>query len=134
MPKVHTAPATVLLSGAHSRITESHREVILDLDGLDRLLKTHDPGGAIAIPRVDFRSQMVVAEFLGTRPTTGYRVSVDVPEVTESDWLRIPLKIVEPGTACSVSQRQTQPFVIFAVERHPENILFESTRLVPPCQ
>jgi hypothetical protein len=131
--KVVTVEFRTLQAGAQSHIRTARRMVIRDRDALVQLLREHQPDQPVAIPRVDFSRQMVVAEFSGDRPTGGYEVGVAGIERTDSGWLRVRLDEVEPGSRCAVSPAVTQPFTIVVVDGHDPDVLFESDVTTTRC-
>jgi hypothetical protein len=132
-PRTQFVPFTILLQGTASAVTLPRREVIQDRDALMRILSTHRPDQPVAVPQVDFKRQMVVAEFLGTREGDGYGVTVASAGKTEDGWLRIGFVRTEPNLACVSSSAATQPFVLVALERRSGGILYETTTAVTPC-
>jgi hypothetical protein len=125
----------VLLSGTQSALHQPVRLVLQDRDALARFLREHAPDQPTAVPLVDFGRQLVVAEWLGDRPTTGYRVRLgEKPaEITPTGWFRLGFVHSNPGAGCSVAAQVTQPFVLVAFDRHPEEMLFQDTITEEDC-
>lgn len=67
-------------------------------------------------PYVDFSREMVVAVFLGTRPTGGYAVVIESITRTGTD-LDVLSSEGRPGAGCIVSQALTTPYVLVRVPR-----------------
>lgn len=134
-PRFQPLPFRVLVAGEASRIQEARRVVIESRDALLRLLAEHNPTAPVVLPQVDFRHQVVVARFLGAKPSGGFDVGVEFVERTETGWLRVEYVEETPGSECAVSMAPTQPFVLIAVER-PESggFLFESRTIAAPCE
>jgi hypothetical protein len=128
-------PSTTLLVGTQSAIGSPRREVIRDRDALARLLREHSPAQPVAVPRVDFSRQMVVAEFLGARPTSGYSVESAGAELTQSRMTRIRFDVREPGPGCITAAVLTTPFVLVAMEARPDGeLMFETSTLEVICE
>ena len=86
----------------------------------------------IGPPPVDFSSEIVVAVFLGSRPTGGYSVRIaDI--VREGDGIRVTAEETQPGPNCVVSQAFTQPFVLVAVTKVPGAVSFDHTTVIQDC-
>jgi hypothetical protein len=123
----------VLLSGTQSALHKPVRAVLRDRDGLARFLREHAPDQPTAVPLVDFARQVVVAEWLGDRPTTGHTVEFKDVGITQTGWFRVRFHRSTPGPTCAVGAQITQPFVLVALDRHPEEMLFEDTTTEAGC-
>jgi hypothetical protein len=124
----------VLAQGDRSGIASERIAVVRSEAELVRLLSEHRRDGApIAIPRVDFSREMVVARFLGDSPR-GTSLGFAAAERTDDGdrWLRLGFSLAEPGVGCD-ADGTTRPFVLVAVEREDEEILFETERSVFTC-
>ncbi|MBK8230539.1 MAG: hypothetical protein IPK72_08145 [Candidatus Eisenbacteria bacterium] len=132
-PRVMPVDFSVLLEGTSSGIAGYERHVVRSQDGLISLLTRHAARGSVAVPRVDFRTQMVVAEFLGTRTGANHGLSVAAVEQTEDGWLRIRWSETVPGTGCA-DGTIVRPFSLIAVPRQDGNLLFETERTVAICR
>jgi hypothetical protein len=117
-----------LLQGTHSAIHAPRRVVLQDRDALVRFLLQHAPDRPSVVSRVDFSRQVVVAEWLGDQPASGYTaVSLEGAEITQSGWFRLRFSRFTPGPACATGDQLTQPFVLVALDRHPEPMLFQDS-------
>jgi hypothetical protein len=116
----------VLLAGSRSALHRPLRLILEDRDALARLLREHSPDQPIAIPRVDFSSKFVVAEWLGDQPSSGYEIDL-VAGITAAGWYRLEFARYVPGLNCDVASVVTQPFVLAAFDRHPEPFLFQDS-------
>jgi hypothetical protein len=132
-PRLQSVPFEVLASGSTSGIVEPRRQVVRSMSALLQILQQHDPAHAVALPQVDFQKQIVVARFLGQRPSGGHDVSLEFVERTDAGWLSLHYLEEAPGV-CAVSPHPTQPFVIVAVERPEGGILFESKTVEAGCE
>ncbi|MCA9729112.1 MAG: protease complex subunit PrcB family protein [Candidatus Eisenbacteria bacterium] len=131
-PRLQTVGFTVLAEGEYSNIREPRRVVVESRNGLVQLLQQHDPSHAVALPQVDFRKQIVIARFLGQKPSGGNDVALEYVERTDTGWLSLHYLEETPGP-CTVSALPTQPYVIVAVERPEGGLLFESKVVESRC-
>jgi hypothetical protein len=131
-PRLQTVSFRVLASGNQSEIYVPRRLVIENMQALVQLMQQHDPSQPVALPRVDFRNQIVIAHFLGERPSGGHDVSLDFVERTDAGWLSLHYLEEAPGE-CAVSALPTRPYVIVAVERPEGGLLFESRTVEARC-
>lgn len=133
-PRLVVVPFQVLLHGTSSSVHRPVRAVLQDRDALARFLREHAPDQPTAVSWVDFARQVVVAEWLGDRPRTEYTVELDGAEITLSGWFRLRFHRFTPGPACPTGDQVTQPFVLVALNRHPEQMLFEDTTEEVTCE
>jgi hypothetical protein len=131
-PRLQTVRFQVVAAGSRSDIRVPRRVVLENLDDLLGLLQEHDPGQSVVVPRIDFRHQLVIAHFLGEKPSGGYGVSLEFVERTDAGWLSLHYLEESPGS-CTVFALPTQPYVIVAVERPEGGILFESETVEAAC-
>jgi hypothetical protein len=64
---------------------------------------------------------MVVAYFLGQKPTTGYGVEIEAVDVSDTGLLLRPVHL-EPGKNCMVGQAITFPVVVVKVPARSGNV------------
>lgn len=100
----------VLAEGFHSSITEPFVAVVRDADTYDALRK-HDAN----LPNVDadfFKTNIVIAAFLGERNTGGYSIEISKQPLGE-------IRVAEraPGKDMMVPQMITTPFKVVSVSR-----------------
>jgi hypothetical protein len=137
-PRAVVVPFQVLLSGTSSALHRPVRAVLQDRDALAQFLREHAPDQPTAVPRVDFARQFVVAEWLGDRPTTEYTLELAGAEITQTldgtEWFRLRFHRFTPGPTCPTADQVTQPFVLVALNRHPEELLFEDTTEEVACE
>ena len=70
------------------------------------------------LPRVDFDKEMVVAVFVGEKPTGGYKVEMtSIEEEREKGRLRIVLRESKPPVGSIAIQALTQPYQILRVKK-----------------
>jgi hypothetical protein len=107
--------------GAMSNVEEPRQVVVRTAADWQGLWKAHDPQGAP--PPVDFAQSMVVATFLGSRPTAGFAVEITA---VKTEGGRVVVEYVERGPArdAIVAQMLTSPFHIVRVARAPGTVEF----------
>ena len=132
-PRLVVVPFQVLLGGTHSALHGPVRAVLQDRDALARFLREHAPDRPVVVPVVDFGRQVVIAEWLGDQPSTEYSVEFEGAEITQTGWFRLRLHRFTPGPMCAAGDQITQPFVLVALDRHPEEMLFEDTTTEVDC-
>ena len=86
------------------------------------LWQRHAPGRPA--PAVDFAKQMVVAVFLGSRPSGGYQVQISGVR-SEGDALVVQWSETRPAAGQAAAQVMTAPSHIVSVPRHAGNVRFE---------
>ncbi|MBI3047225.1 MAG: protease complex subunit PrcB family protein [Acidobacteria bacterium] len=119
---------TTVARGTHSDIMEPREVVVRSLDDWRALWKAH--GSSQPPPSVDFSRSMVVAVFLGERPTAGYEVEITAVKAQGG---RAVVEYVErrPAPDALVAQVLTSPFHIVSLSRSagtPEFRKIESPR------
>jgi len=70
-------------------------------------------GRYVAPPDVDFRSHVVIAYFLGLRPTGGYRLEAERVEI-RAGTMTVHLIEVTPGECCGTAQTATLPEIMIS--------------------
>jgi hypothetical protein len=93
-----------------------------DAEAYAKLLTGPFPNGKA--PEVDFSREMVLAAFLGTKPTGGYGIGVSAVQ-EEPEGLRVRLTVSSPTPGLGVTQASTRPFVLVAVPRSDKPVRFE---------
>ncbi len=72
---------------------------------------------------IDFNHEMVVAVFLGTRPTNGYRVSL--PEIRMTEWvIEVTYAEIPPDPRQNHAQVLTSPYVLSILPRSEAPVVF----------
>jgi hypothetical protein len=82
----------------------------------------HAPGRSA--PAVDFATNMVVAVFLGSRPSGGYQVQIRGVR-TEGNTLVVQWSESRPGPGQVAAQVMTSPAHLVLVPRHTGEVRFE---------
>jgi hypothetical protein len=118
-------PLTTVVQGPQSRAASAHEAVVRTQQEWKDLWETKIGRGER--PAVDFSSRMVVAVFLGTRSTAGYRV--EITEAAEREG-RLVVKYVErqPAPGMIVAQVVTSPFHVVSIQRHEGPVEFEGEK------
>ena len=115
-------PMTTINSNHMSGIDTAQQTVARTAAEFDTLWKKHAPNQPI--PSVDFNKQMVLAVFLGSRPSGGFNVTITGVQSSGTD---LVVQWVEagppPGTAASMVI--TSPSHLVAVPRSEGNVRFE---------
>src|SRR5262245_62502934 len=103
-----TEQMITLAKGDASRIVDSHRTVVRDLQTWQSLWSAH-AGPAMPAPAVDFATSMVLAAFAGERPTPGYSVEIAEPRHIGSS-LVVPVTEAGPPRGMIAAQMIVTPF------------------------
>jgi hypothetical protein len=110
-----TVPVRSLDKGASSQIDGARQAVARSAAEWSTLWSQH--AGDRTRPAVDFNREMVVAVFLGTRPTAGFSVEV-VGAREEGATLIVSYRESRPQPGTVAAQVLTSPFHFVAVARH----------------
>ncbi len=109
-----------LLQGSRSGIRTARREVVKSQAEWEKLWKLHLAGKiqnpAPEPPKVNWEKELVLAVFLGARPTGGYAVQIEGARA-EKGKLVVTLSERKPGPSDLVTQAFTAPFHMVAVPR-----------------
>jgi PrcB C-terminal len=119
-PEVRT-----LAKGALCRVTRPGERVISTADGWQKLWDEHtrNANPKPLLPAVDFSKEMVLAVFMGQRPTTGY--AIDVTGVTPGDKaVVVSVRRTSPPPGAITGQIITSPFVFVAAPRSDRPVKF----------
>jgi hypothetical protein len=117
---------TTVAQGAMSTIEEPRQAVVRTAAEWQAFWKQHDPGGAA--PPVDFGQSMVVAVFLGSRPTAGVTAEITAVK-TEGTRTIVEYRERQPPPDAFVAQVITSPFHVVRVPRAAGSVEFR--RLKP---
>jgi len=101
--------------GFESQIENARQAVVRSPDEWNQLWRQH--AGERARPPVDFSREIVVAVFLGTRPTAGYDVEI-MSAVERDSALVIGYREARPASGTVTAQVLTSPYHIAAVPKH----------------
>ena len=115
-------PMTTVADGQSSGITEPKQAIVRTAAEWNTLWKSH--AGSQMPPTIDFTKEMVVAVFLGERPTGGFRVQI-LDTRRDGNALIVRYSERRPGPDSIVTQALTSPFHIVRVQRHEGPVRFE---------
>ena len=104
----------VLDTGARSQIVVAREAVVRTPAEWNALWQAHLPARPAAA--VDFSKEMVVAVFLGSKPTPGYGVTI-VSAVEEGNVLRVRYRETSPAPDAILAQVITFPYQIVAIPK-----------------
>ncbi len=113
---------TTLARGDHSQVEEPRQVVARSAGEWASLWKAH--GGTGKPPAVDFARSMVIAVFLGTRPTAGHSVEILRIE-KQGAALVVTYQEGRPAPDAMVAQVLTAPFHIVRTEPHAGPVRFQ---------
>ena len=108
----------------YSQQVQEENYVVKDKEGFNQLLDlVGNENLAITVEDIDFSEDMVVAVFMGEKPTGGY--SIKIQDVLKNkDNLEFLIKVEEPGPDDMVAQVITSPYHIIKLERFDTEYLF----------
>jgi hypothetical protein len=117
-------PVRTVLEGQHCRIKTGQRQVARTAAEWRALWDRFAPPDTRA-PKVDWSGEMVLAAFMGTRPTGGNQIRIaGVRE--EKGKLRVSLEKKAPPQDGIVIQVLTAPFHVVAVKKSSLPVVWES--------
>ena len=111
-----------LAKGDVSNIDEARQVVVRSSEEWAKLWQMHSPDHER--PAVDFARDMVVAVFLGSRPTAGYAVEIVGARETQGT-LVVQYRIRAPGRDAITAQVLTAPYQLVLVPRHAGDVKFD---------
>jgi PrcB C-terminal len=112
--------------GGRSQIMAAREAVARTTEEYDALWRSHLPTRQPAA--VDFSKEMVVAVFLGSRPTAGYGVTI-VSATLEGNVLHVLYRETSPPPDAVTAQVITYPYQIVAIPKSPAtDVKFEKVR------
>jgi hypothetical protein len=119
-----TVQFSTLDKGLTSGVREPTQVVIRTRDDWAALWGRHmQIQPAPQAPPVDFSRDMVVALFMGERPTGGHRIEITRVERTDSG-LSVRYRSQAPDSGTMVSQALTQPFHLITIARDEAPVVF----------
>jgi len=120
-PQSSPPAVRTVTKGPMSEIESPRQSAVRSADEWSALWKTHDPGGQM--PAIDFSREMVVAVFLGSRPTGGYGVEI-VRAVGNSGTLVVEYRETAPSPDAIAAQILTAPYHLAAIPKHDGEVRF----------
>jgi hypothetical protein len=115
---------TTIDRGDHSQIEEPRQVVVRTAPEWSALWQQHAGAGKPAA--VDFTRSMVIAVFVGSRPTAGYTVEITRIE-TQDAGLVVTYREKGPPPGAMVAQVLTSPFHIVRTPFHGGPVKFQRT-------
>jgi uncharacterized protein (UPF0248 family) len=84
------------------------------------------------LPEIDFERRTLLAVFQGTKPTSGYEISIR--EVVESEnAVEVSVKAFAPGKHCLVTGNYTRPFHIIEIQKTEKEVVFKVKQRIRDC-
>lgn len=123
-PQSGGAPPRSIESGTQSSVDEPRQAVARTAAEWSALWKGHNFDKPA--PQVDFSKEMVVAVFLGSRPTAGYTVRIVGTEMRDGA-LVVRYSEGRPPAGMMTAQVLTSPYAIAAVPKFAGDVKFEKT-------
>ena len=118
-------PFKTLDAGLQSGIEQARNVVVRMPDEWKVLCAQYAEGRKC--PAVDFARSMVVAVFLGTRPTAGYAAEITRVE-RDGDTLVVTWREKKPGPDEMVAQMMTAPYLLVTIDRGAGPVNFVRAR------
>jgi len=111
-----------LSRGIEGTLKDKARYVLKDEEEFKKIWQNISP--VRGLPEIDFDNNMVIAVFMGEKPTGGYEIEIKTVYEYED---RIAVNIVEtePGEEDIVTQALTYPYHIIILEKSEKDVVFE---------
>lgn len=108
-----------IAKGSRSGVREPSQIAIRSQSEWQKLWRQHTSTSTapVPLPTVDFDKEIVIAVFLGEKPTGGYGVEISGAEVADGS-VTIFVKETSPKPGAIVTQTINQPFHIVRIETH----------------
>jgi hypothetical protein len=131
---VEAIPTTRMLSGYGARVPGATAILVRNGDALLNLIRVQLGGRIVALPEIDFNTEMVVAVFAGPDCRPGSVVQVDVAASrTMGGYLQVPVTVYEPAEQCS-GLTGTSPFDLVRLRRMDIEVFFLWDRITLGCR
>ena len=118
-------PLRTLDKGGQTYVDEVRRVTVRTAAEWNTLWRQHSPDRAQ--PPVDFGREMVLAVFMGSRPTAGFNVEIVGAQVEEGV-LVVRVRETRPQRDQILAQVITSPYHLVAVPHHGGDVRFENLR------
>ena len=120
-----TVPFSTLAKGLASGVGQPTQIVVRSQNEWTALWSRHmrAPSAPPPPPSVDFSRDMVVALFMGERPTGGYAIEVTRIERTDAG-LAVHYRTTRPDPSAMQMQVLTQPFHLITLLRVDDSVMF----------
>ena len=123
MQAASPVPMRAVAKGVVSQVDAPRQVVVRTAEEWARLWSGQSLD-ATTPPAVDFSKEMVVAVYLGSRPTAGY--SVDIASVGEEGGkIVVKYRETKPQRGMMLAQIITSPFAVVAVPKAAGEVTFE---------
>jgi hypothetical protein len=116
-----TVPMRTVEKGATSNVDSARQTVARTQAEWTALWKAHEYDRPA--PAIDFTKEMVVAVFMGSRPTAGFAIEI-VSVAERSGGLVVTYKETKPAEGAITAQMLTAPYHIAAVPKHAGDVTF----------
>lgn len=131
---VEAIPTASLLNGYDARVTGPTAVLVRNGDALLSLIRTQLGGRVVALPEIDFDTEMVVAVFAGPGVRPGSRVQVDVAvSRTLGGYLQVPVTVYEPEEGCA-GLAGNSAFDLVRLRRMDLEVFFLWDRIAMGCR
>ena len=119
-----TVPATpkTIEKGDQSNVDNAKQVVVRTQAEWNKLWTEH--GGDRQKPAVDFAKEMVLAVFLGSRPSAGYNISI-VSTVQKDGKMIVQYQESMPAKGMMTAQVLTSPYHLVAIPKVAGQVAFE---------
>ena len=131
---VEAIPTTRMLSGYGARVPGPTAILVRNGDALLNLIRVQLGARLVALPEIDFDTEMVVAVFAGPGSRPGSEVQVDVAASrTMGGYLQVPVTVYEPAEECT-GLTGTSPFDLVRLRRMDLEVFFLWDRITLGCR
>lgn len=86
-----------------------------------------------ALRKIDFSKQVIIAVFLGEKPSGGYGIAI-TKLVRHAKQLEVFIEEKLPGTDCFTTQALTYPFHVIVTEASVLKVVFTSKQSTTACR
>jgi len=122
---VATVPMRTILKAPISQVDQARQMVVRTAEEWQKLWLGHSlPIAQTQPPAVDFSKEMVVAVFMGSRPTTGFAVDITGARV-DGETLVVTYRETRPQPGMVQGQVVTSPCHMVAVPKRDGPVRFE---------
>lgn len=116
-----SVPLKIIENRDHSGITKTGTQfvVISDCDRFSEVFKSiySRTYSLPELPTIDFDRQIVLAAFMGQKPTGGYHISFEKTAFVKNETLRVTVIMQTPSEDALLPQVITSPYALAAADR-----------------
>lgn len=120
---VFNVPFSIVTKGPYSQLSLAKELVIRDKTEWRHLWLAHTGNPGKRPPAINFQSEMVMAFFLGQRPTGGYEIQVQKIRTMENHLL-VNLRVKRPDPRANTTMALTQTHTIIKLPRYELPVKF----------